>query len=53
MRKANNIFAIVFALLGLMAIGAVIIGAWHQLFVAIMCFGMSAILFHENKRIEA
>ncbi len=53
MRKANNIFAATYGFLGILALGAVILGAWHQLFIALLCFGMSAVLLIENKRVKA
>lgn len=46
----NLIWLCLFALLGLSAlVGAVCFGAWHQLFVAGMCFVFCLILYFDDE----
>lgn len=45
----NFIWLCVFALLGLSAlVGAVVWGAWHQLFLAAMCLVFCLVLYFDN-----
>jgi hypothetical protein len=53
MRALNNICALIFMVIGLIAIAsAVFAGALHQLFIAGMCYLLYSVLKAENKSIK-